>query len=292
MIEFKYKEPMIFISGEGRSGTTLMRAILGSHPNVTMAGNDYDIVKLYNDMKTKNYPLSDKNSLKHRMMTYGDLKLWNLDWNKFWDIFFYYCKTPEDVIYTIFNNLYDKGNRSRLGMKRPSFIRYIPELEKLFPNSKYIFMIRDPRSVIASKKFLYGEKQFNDLRKIDQLAIRWKKHLIKYRNYYGRYPGQIKKIKYEELITNPSEVIKEICEFVEIDYNPRMLNYDKYWGKDGYIVEAPKSSFPKEINKKVDIYKSVLEKWREKLTDREIKIIERITSPYIKEEGYIAEQIK
>lgn len=103
---------------------------------------------------------------------------------------------------------------------------FIP-LAKAFENSKFIIVIRDPRAVFSSH-----------LREKDPLVIghlvsyaRCHRKLIACAEYYKTLPlfkDRLSVIRYEDMLINPEENCKALCDFLNVAYNQDMLDTSKY----------------------------------------------------------------
>ena len=82
-------------------------------------------------------------------------------------------------------------------------------------------------------------------------------------------------IRYEDLVDNGYTVVRDLCEFLGLEFSESML-----------FPEETNTSF-KEIKKRKGIYKDSKEKWREVLANEDIKTVERICSDIMLEFGYI-----
>jgi len=143
-------------------------------------------------------------------------------------------------------NLYNDYDTPIIGEMEGSVWRNIPDFFKMFPNGKALMLIRDVRDVVVSFKKLtiapgndYLVALFNVIDAMD--------HWIKYENLY---PGRFYGIRYEKIKLDPEPEVKNICKFLEVEYEPEMV-IEENW-KDltngGWNVWENKavSSFHKE----------------------------------------------
>ncbi|CAF0707254.1 unnamed protein product [Brachionus calyciflorus] len=133
------KLPIIFIGGYGRSGTTLVRAILDTHPNIKCGPETKIIPSL----------LSFMQQYTSSKLVMEDLKSAGID-----------SKLIENSIAEFIHHIikYRNIKRSeRLCIKDPDILRYIEYLNRLFPNAKFIHVIRDGR--VAAYSFMKKVKQ-------------------------------------------------------------------------------------------------------------------------------------
>jgi len=91
-----------------------------------------------------------------------------------------------------------------------------------WPKAKCIDIVRDGRDVAASQIQLgtFGKS-------VEQIASSWTNTHKRFLNFQQSHPNNVKVVKYEDLIFDSENHIRLICDFLEIDYSDRMLNYHK-----------------------------------------------------------------
>lgn len=130
-------------------------------------------------------------------------------------------RTP--TLVGIINLMYDyqlrlHGKR-RFGDKTPPYIHSIPEILTLYPDAKFIHLIRDGRDVAIS----YVEME--SMRCYDP-DFYWTLAMRRRRTYLNSsYAGQILEVKYEDLVTSPEPTLRSVCGFLEEEFEPGMLNW-------------------------------------------------------------------
>jgi len=116
------------------------------------------------------------------------------------------------------------------GGKFPVDISYLPTLLEWFPDSKIIHIIRDPRAVYSSmtlgeikkisscnrfKKYIISIKRFFYLWYQYKQAVKIHKKYRDFDNYYLS--------RFEDIVTQPENYIKQLCDFLDIDFKKGML---------------------------------------------------------------------
>lgn len=93
---------------------------------------------------------------------------------------------------------------------------------KMFPEAKFLYLYRDPRDVVSSYKTRdwAPNSTYEAAIIVRDILLRWKKvkQSIPTRSY--------KEIKFETLISDSSRLIEEICDWLGIEANYAMKNYD------------------------------------------------------------------
>ena len=134
---------IVWITGVPRSGTTLMRAILGAHPSVRCGPETRLIPRILEMQATWN--ASNVESRLLREAGISDLILNSAISSFILDLLTTYIQ-PADVLCS----------------KDPMALQYGLYINKLFPKSKHILMIRDGRAVAYSSiTRMHKSKQFS-----------------------------------------------------------------------------------------------------------------------------------
>ena len=167
-----------------------------------------------------------------------------------------------------------------LGDKNPGYTIYTEKLLKVFPEARFIHIIRDYRDNFLSIKNVDFELPY-----ISLTTAKWKIFLKRFRRAADRHPGTHLEIRYEDLAANPEEKFMEICEFLRLPYSNIPLSFHKKG-------EAASAMYPKEILeryqsslfKKIDTSKVNL--WEKQLSDSEIRSADAVAGKYAETAGY------
>jgi len=123
-----------------------------------------------------------------------------------------------------------------LGDKTPAHLYHVPKLIEWFPESKVVHTFRDPRAILASewlkrtKKVpatFYPVKPTHPLYSFTivlHVTVTWLYAVRLHRRYKERYPQNYRFLKFEDLVREPEKQIRELCAFLDIEFDSRMLN--------------------------------------------------------------------
>ena len=102
--------------------------------------------------------------------------------------------------------------------KQIKYFFYLPQLLRVFPDSRFIVLTRDPR-VNAQRKKL---RKLNSGSNAIYLSALWRNT---YQNvlYLKQQRKAVKVIRYEDLVSNPEATIRSVCDFLGIPFIPEML---------------------------------------------------------------------
>jgi hypothetical protein len=276
----KYINPF-FILGNPRSGTSLFRLMLNSHPNMIVPPESGFLQWWYK--KYKDWNLNDsKNQSKIQsyvtdLLSSKKIEDWQLDKKELMQLIS--TKKPTNyaelssLIYYKYRNNSDT-NIKIVGDKNNYYIHHLGILNSIYPNAKYIHLIRDGRDVACSYKKLKQLKS-NSLYKptlvdsIEDIANEWCENIARIDSFLGNKPCL--KIKYEDLIADPEAVLKEVCSFLNINYHERMLSY-----YDSNLNDEPKATRDWKMKTFEPIDKNNSNKYKDILNLKEIENFNKI----------------
>jgi len=222
-----FKGPL-FIVGLPRSGTKLLRDLLNQHPNIGMPNVETQFLPYWSRHWDKFGDLSNRENFNYfyqaviRLPYFITLsKNTQIISQEHW---FSQCKSfdiPgifEALIRHDVNAAFDSS--IIWGDKTPSYIIHIPFLKSLFPNAKFIHIVRDVRDHCLSSNKAWGKNMV-------RAAVRWQERLVKFRLNLPLYQSDIHELKYENLLDNHDKELHKICDFLALPFDPAILNLSK-----------------------------------------------------------------
>ena len=122
----------------------------------------------------------------------------------------------------------------------PLNIVHVGEIYRFFPNAKFILAVRNPKDSVLScfmQNFTINHAMANFLN-LNDTAYLYDKVLQLWKKYTKLFPLKFHTIKYEDLVYNFDTSIKDLLQFLEIDWSDRMREYYKTAEKRG-IINTP-----------------------------------------------------
>lgn len=285
----------IFIVGAPRSGTTLLREILNRHSKIAICPETHYFThfkkhlffetilkpKKLNHLRVIDFWynfINDNSNIIEKIVNRLDIKniidsLDNYSW--FLDSQINNKEILENLppigkdyqrVFKGWLRLYGKQhNRPIVGEKTPIHVLYMEEIQKIFEDARFVHIIRNPYSTVASlKKMPWAEK---DLKKLTKLWLKCTYiDTVNIKKYH--------RIKFESLLNNPKLYLKKLCNFLDIEFSIDLIqSYDdsnKYEEKGEYW----KKFATKEISSKhVQSSKFDLTKTERTLIEKYVKSI-------------------
>ncbi len=183
------------------------------------------------------------------------------------------------IIYLSYPSPFDKQQTLIIGDKKPLYSIFIPDIIEVFPDAKFIHIIRDYRDNIVSNRKVFSRKN------VALLAYAWKHFNMKIEKEKEKRRNAFYTIKYEDLATFPEKFAIEICNFLEIKFYPQMLDFHKKVKEryNQYKVKEIKDLHPNMMN---PVNTSQIAKWKKELSYSEVEVAEFIAGDYAKRYGY------
>lgn len=232
-----HQEQPIFIAGLPRSGTSLMRGIIGSHPDVAIFQWDLPLwTSIYGNYKRKDISKEKNlNSLINNIVTNNkaincDVKI---SFQELKDEITQQ-KTGDITIGFVFQCYLKKYAAIRKkpiwGLKMPNNEFFADKIFEAYPNAKMIQMIRDPRDVAVSfQSYSAGSWIYVPYRHIRE----WKKSVHLSGKYEKEFERKYVAVVYEDLVKNPEKEVERICNAIDFEFDPKMLRANDHPGWKG-----------------------------------------------------------
>ncbi len=270
----------VFIVGCPRSGTRLLRDLLRSHPHLTFPGESFFIPLFY---KAYGDPQTEREALK---LAEKILKLpWVRLWAKGLDLTpssFAGDRSYKDIVSRLFEAWAAKENKSRWGEKTPYYITEMPILLEIFPACKIIHIYRDGRDVALSwSRFQPNAKN-----------IFTGAHLWKYFVETGRRTGKTLsfknylEIRYETLLAEPVQTMKEVCFFLNEPFSEAVLTPSPFAEPDDLALIG---SWKRKDIKTSKIVPSNALKWKREMSKKNRVLFESIAGDLLASLNYETE---
>lgn len=269
-------ERPIFIVGHPRSGTTLLRFMLSSHPRIHIPEETGFVPFLVKDVHAR-LTVKQARRLLERM---GKLNyLWDdlVD-----DVPAFYDSLTEPTLSHLLDALYrEKGashGASRWGDKTPTYVTHIPLLNELFPTAQFVHVIRDGRDATLSALDKWPERR----RYMDNyyLLRNWVRNVrAGRRDGSALGPGCYLEVRYERLVQHPQDVLEKILAFLHEELHPAMLDHTRLARELG---PGPQD----HVEVQQPISTTSVQRWKREMKPFDQKLANRIAGELLGELGY------
>ncbi|XP_074462950.1 protein-tyrosine sulfotransferase 2 isoform X1 [Larus michahellis] len=242
-VEYRYSKemPLIFIGGVPRSGTTLMRAMLDAHPEVR-CGEETRIIPRVLAMRQA-WSKSGREKMRLDEAGVTDQVL------------------DAAMQAFILEVIAKHGEPARyLCNKDPFTLKSSVYLSRLFPNSKFLLMVRDGRasvhSMITRKVTIAGF----DLNSYRDCLTKWNKAIeVMYSQCLEIGRSRCLPVYYEQLVLHPEQSMHAIMKFLDISWSDTVLHHEELIGKPGGVSLSKIERSTDQVIKPVNM--EALSKW-------------------------------
>jgi hypothetical protein len=267
--------PFPFAVGVARSGTTFLRNILDAHPDLAMVNESYFVTGLW--PRRGQYQVDGLFDLPK----FAEDLLKDRNFRRNWEVEPAVIRSrfaePEPIdfadamrrLYAFYAELREKP---RYGDKTPWFVNEISTLAEIFPESKFVHLIRDGRDVALSiLELAIGPDH------VSVSAEQWSR-LISNGRASGRAlgPSRYLEIRYEDLASDPEPLIRSICDHFELDFSQEMLDRANVWRR----------KLPNKVIRRGYVTESGVRDWRREMHPRQVALYEAVAGPRLSELGY------
>jgi len=190
----------IFIVGCQRSGTTLVRLMLDSHPDISCGPETRFLADLAR-ITTRDWK---------RMAHFGfDKDYWHRATAQFFD--------------TIQRDYAASRGKIRWADKTPRYALILDFIDQLFPRCQVVHVVRDGRDVVASHRHRFGYVA------AARAAEKWPRYIRAARRAGTRLgPERYLEVRYEALVADPKGTMQELLEFLGEPWDDAVLHHDDY----------------------------------------------------------------
>jgi glycosyltransferase involved in cell wall biosynthesis/Tfp pilus assembly protein PilF/protein-L-isoaspartate O-methyltransferase len=248
-------ENLIFAISQPRAGSTLLQRILAGHRDVFATAEPW--IMLHPLYALKERGLTTEYDAGHAREALKDF-CESLDGGE--DA---YVQAVRGMGAALYNNALQLAGKRCFLDKTPRYYFVTEELRRTFPQAKFIVLLRNPLAVLASILDTWVKQDWSrlDVSKVD--LVQAPALLARALDQFG---NQAIIVRYEELVSEPERIVRGLCEYLELAYDPALLEYGnsaKPKGRMGDPVGIHRHSRP--VGESLDKWKTTLASPRERL---------------------------
>ncbi|MBU0485641.1 MAG: sulfotransferase [Proteobacteria bacterium] len=271
----------IFIIGTERSGSNLLRLMLNAHSSIAVPHPPH-ILKFFSPLEKGYGDLAQPENLKKLVDDIlGLLAVHIYPWKVQPEPaeIIATTRTPDliGIFFSIYQAYLKQCGKKRWGCKSTFMIHHIPRVLAVCPSAKFLFLVRDPRDVAASSR----KAIFSPFHPYFTARL-WRCQQLAGLHFYDSAPGSCCLVRYEELIAEPEKTVRMICEFLEEEYEPAMLEFYKTSSarKSEGLSESWKNTASPVLAGNKNNYLTAL-------SPAEIRLVEEVTGDLMLRLGYL-----
>ena len=245
-----------FVGGLMKSGTSLLRKLLSRHSSIYGGLETHwfsdDLMTRWRDPTTQRavwarqfYDVSDD--------VYADLARQATSGPDLLDRFMSYCT--------------ERAGKTRWVEKTPDNVLFIHTIWDHWPDARVLHVLRDLRDVYASWKR-------NQKRSLDAFIENVKTVHATVGELATTKTERYMEVRYESMVAEPGGVIQEVCAFLDVPFEPEMVDYQGDDADFEKVLAVTGKASPTTESLKKPIFQSSVGQWKDVLTAEEVGRIE------------------
>jgi hypothetical protein len=277
--------PMPVVVGVPRSGTTLLRLMLDSHPQLSIPPETWFLGRL--------------EQLNGQTDAGVDVLIETITGCDTWPDFGLSAEAlraalspgdPTGAARAFYRLYAERHGKPRWGDKTPT--HEIDVFERLLPEARFVHLIRDGRDVVASLRHMW----FAPSRDIGVLAAFWRDGVVRTRVAASKVERYVE-LRYEHLVADPEPHLRQVCAFVDLPFDVSMLAHHRgaaqrlaeHQGRvdaTGRVLLTREQRLQQQRNSVRPPDPSLIGRWRTLLTRDELRHFEEEAGELLDELGY------
>lgn len=266
----------ILLTGPDRSGTTLLYALLGSHPDVSMVRRTnmwrwFD--QRYGDLAVT----ANLDRCLDAMLRYERMDVLELDEARIRAAFADGPKTYGRLFDIIHSHHARRRGRSRWADKSLHTEFHADRVLAELPDARIVHMVRDPRDRYASIIRRYVDRRKGG----GAIMGGWLASVRQGDRNVAHHPDRYLLLRYETLAHVPESTLLSVCDFLDLDFAPEMLGMGSvaettdYSGNSSFGALTPGTISTRPIGR-----------YRQVLTPRQIAFVQACAGRPMRAHGY------
>jgi hypothetical protein len=277
--------PYVFLVGCLRSGTTLLQRIVGSHPEIAVIHEMQWVPQWWERRVGLTEDGTVTEELIDRLVEHRRFHRLEVDARRVAGL----IRSGEPKHYARFvTELFDlhgevKGKRL-VGEKSPGYVRHLPTLHALWPDTRIVHLIRDGRDVCLSvlnwKKRDSTAGHFPTWAEdpVTTCALWWDWHVRLGREAAALLgPQRYYELRYESLVADPERESGKLAAFLGLPYDPAMVRFHEGRTRSKPGLGAKAAWLPVTPG---------LRSWRKEMARDDVARFEAAAGPTLEELGY------
>lgn len=258
-------ENLVFLLCVPRSGSSLSTVMLQNHSEVFATQEMWFLMSLYDLQFSQSRPYGGREIVQQFFK--GVLP---------GEMFENACRA---FALEVYNGLLQSSGGKMVVDKSPRYYYLLEFLDRLFPQSHRIWLVRNPLAIVSSYKKVYSHRgaSFNLMEDLlnPEFSIKMADitvGLFRYYHYFSAHHPLAYKLSYEQLVMDPKGQMERLCEFLGISYEEGIERY-------GSFMNSPKSDMffsmgagDPYLGQHQEAHHDSLHSWKDILTKEEVEL--------------------
>lgn len=208
----------VFIIGQARSGTSILTTLVRKHLRIAFGTESQFIIRVGRRIRTWG-DLADRENRRRFVAELANERFflrtrrnYGFELDQEAVVAVSAAGTYRSVLDAVFGQLAAQMGCGRWGDKTPEYAHHLPELYALYPDARYVHVVRDGRDVALSTfRTQFGAKN------VHTAARDWVRSIESVERFRIAHPkARVLDVRYEDLLDDPEGVFGALIEFLQI----------------------------------------------------------------------------
>lgn len=277
------RNPFVFFVGCPRSGTTLLKRIADAHRDLAVTPETHWIPRFYR----RGIGVDDQGRVTPELLAalaahpkFAHLKIELPRIAPLVDR----RATYADFVSRLFDLFGASRGKRLVGDKTPGYVKEIDLLHALWPEARFVHLVRDGRDVCLSLlEWARAPRNVGRLATwqddpVSTAAVWWKRLVRSGLEAFSRLPrGLGHELRYEALIADLRPECERLCAFLDLPFDPSMLSFHEGKTRTEEGLSAKKAWLPPTAG---------LRDWRSQMPQDAVERFEAVAGDLLEELGY------
>jgi hypothetical protein len=205
---------LILLISQPRAGSTMLQRILAGHPEIHTTAEPWLMLHPVYALRERGHEAEYGARTAFRALQ--DF-LDSLECGQS-----HYIEALQRMAVYLYGIACDQAGKNLFLDKTPRYYFIIPELAQIFPGAKFIILLRNPLSVLASILNTWVKGEWIRLSRHYENLVLAPRLLLEGIELLG---SRATVVHYENLVSEPASQVANLCVQLELDFEPEMLEY-------------------------------------------------------------------
>lgn len=247
---------LIVIGGAARSGTTLLRSMLGRHPMIASGAETTVFLRR----------ISAPADIARRLgWNVAEIDRWQRN-----------SRSQAEFIECFQRAVLERSGKTCWAEKTPANVRRFSYVRRHFPRARLVHIVRDGRDAVCSLRRTPFAKldhaRYDSVAAARRCAVQWRASVragLRFRRDPAYY-----ELRYEALVSDPERTLRGLLKFLGLPWDANLLQPE------------PAGTIADEIAASGDVFGSSVERWRRDLSRADQQALQPLIGPLLIELGY------
>jgi len=268
----------IFLGGTGRSGKTLVRWMLSSHPRIVVSRR----TEMWPRFSGRFGDLSSPENLERcldAMLARKQIAGLEPDVERLRRDFALGAPTYARLFALIHEQYAERNGKPRWGDQSAGVESFAEEILTSYPGARMIHMVRDPRDTYVALL----DKGLRRAGAVGRATASWLSSVGLAERHAARHPESYRIIRYEDLVAAPGDTMRALCGFLAEAFDPAMVRMEGAHRYDALRAASPDG---------IPVSTAYVGAYRDQIEPADLAFIQRAASAPMGSFGYAPDDVQ